>query len=140
MANSAQAKKRARQAAVQRLHNMAQRSAYRTAVKKVRKAIEAGDKAAAQAALNENMAVIDSLAEGGLLVYETFAVGHEVLGKPSNPAFLLREGELLEWCRDLRVVAFEDGLLTDPPRRVQRIVARRGSVVSTPLESWVVSL
>ena len=83
--------------------------------------------------------VIDSLAEGGLLVYETFAVGHEVLGKPSNPAFLLREGELLEWCRDLRVVAFEDGLLTDPPRRVQRIVARRGSVVSTPLESRVVS-
>ncbi|MEW5768787.1 MAG: 30S ribosomal protein S20 [Pseudomonadota bacterium] len=63
MANSAQAKKRARQAAGQRLHNMAQRSAYRTAVKKVRNAILAGDKAAAQSALNDNMCVIDSLAD-----------------------------------------------------------------------------
>jgi small subunit ribosomal protein S20 len=63
MANSAQAKKRARQSADQRLHNMAQRSAYRTAVKKVRKAIEAGDKTAAQATLNAEMSVIDSLAD-----------------------------------------------------------------------------
>ncbi|MBI5330604.1 MAG: 30S ribosomal protein S20 [Betaproteobacteria bacterium] len=63
MANSAQAKKRARQAAELRLHNMAQRSAYRTAVKKVRKAIDAGDKTAAQAALNENMSVMDRLAD-----------------------------------------------------------------------------
>jgi len=63
MANSAQAKKRARQNAVQRLHNMSQRSAYRTAVKKVRKAIEAGDKGAAQAALQVNMSAMDSLAD-----------------------------------------------------------------------------
>ena len=63
MANSAQAKKRARQTANQRLHNMAQRSAYRTAVKKVRKAIEAGDKSAAQAALNLEMSAIDRLAD-----------------------------------------------------------------------------
>lgn len=63
MANSAQAKKRARQSAELRLHNMAQRSAYRTAVKKVRKAIEAGDKTAAQAALSAEMSVIDSLAD-----------------------------------------------------------------------------
>lgn len=63
MANSAQARKRARQAVSLRLQNMSQRSAYRTAVKKVRKAIDAGDKAAAQAALNENMSVIDSLAD-----------------------------------------------------------------------------
>ena len=63
MANSAQAKKRARQAVRQRAHNVAQRSAYRTAVKKVRKAILAGDKAAAQSMLNDNMSVIDSLAD-----------------------------------------------------------------------------
>jgi small subunit ribosomal protein S20 len=63
MANSAQAKKRARQATGLRLHNMAQRSAYRTAVKKVRKAILAGDKTVAQSALNDNMSVIDSLAD-----------------------------------------------------------------------------
>jgi small subunit ribosomal protein S20 len=76
MANSAQAKKRARQAVAQRLHNMAQRSAYRTAVKKVRKAIEAGDKGAAQAALNENMAVIDSLADKKI-VHKNKAARHK---------------------------------------------------------------
>ncbi|MEW5786309.1 MAG: 30S ribosomal protein S20 [Pseudomonadota bacterium] len=76
MANTAQAKKRARQGAVQRLHNMAQRSAYRTAVKKVRKAIEAGDKAAAQAALNENMSVMDSLADKKI-VHKNKAARHK---------------------------------------------------------------
>ncbi len=63
MANTAQAKKRARQAAQQRLHGMAQRSEYRTAVKKVRKAIEAGDKAAAQAMFLASVSAMDSLAD-----------------------------------------------------------------------------
>jgi len=63
MANTAQAKKRARQAAAQRLQGMAQRSEYRTAVKKVRKAIEAGDKAAAQAVFQAAMSDMDSLAD-----------------------------------------------------------------------------
>ncbi len=76
MANSAQARKRARQAAKQRLHNMSQRSAYRTAVKKVRKAIEAGDKAAAQALLNENMGVIDGLARKNI-VHKNKAARHK---------------------------------------------------------------
>ena len=64
-----------------------------------------------------------SLADAGVLIYETFALGNEAFGKPSNPAFLLRPGELLEACRGLHVVAFEDGLLQAPARRVQRIVA-----------------
>jgi small subunit ribosomal protein S20 len=76
MANSAQARKRARQAVKQRLHNMSQRSAYRTAVKKVRKAIEAGDKAAAQALLNENMGVIDGLARKNI-VHKNKAARHK---------------------------------------------------------------
>ncbi len=63
MANSAQAKKRARQAAHQRLHNMAQRSEYRTAVKKVQKAIVAGDKTEAQSVFQLSMSVMDSLAD-----------------------------------------------------------------------------
>jgi small subunit ribosomal protein S20 len=63
MANTAQARKRARQNAVQRLHNMSLRSAFRTAVKKVRKAILGGDKAAAQAQLQASMSVIDSIAD-----------------------------------------------------------------------------
>lgn len=64
-----------------------------------------------------------SLAPGGVLVYETFALGQERFGKPSNPDFLLRRGELLEAFADLWVVAYEDGLETDPDRRVQRLVA-----------------
>jgi SAM-dependent methyltransferase len=66
-----------------------------------------------------------SLAPGGVLVYETFAQGNERVGKPSNPAFLLAPGELLEVVRArLRVVAFQDGFLAQPrPAYVQRICA-----------------
>ena len=63
MANTVQARKRARQATEQRAHNMSQRSTLRTAIKKVRKAIEAGDKSAAQAVFKESQAVIDSIAD-----------------------------------------------------------------------------
>ncbi|KQT11145.1 class I SAM-dependent methyltransferase [Ramlibacter sp. Leaf400] len=68
-------------------------------------------------------AILASVAPGGVLVYETFAEGNEEVGKPSRPDFLLRNGELLEACRGLRVVAYEDGFLEGPPRFVQRIVA-----------------
>lgn len=64
-----------------------------------------------------------SLAEGGLLIYETFALGNAAFGKPSNPDFLLRPGELLEVCRELHVLAYETGVLDAPPRCVQRIAA-----------------
>ena len=67
--------------------------------------------------------LLASLSEGGVLIYETFALGNEAFGKPSNPDFLLRPGEVLEACRGLHVVAYEDGLLDAPTRRVQRIVA-----------------
>jgi small subunit ribosomal protein S20 len=63
MANSAQAIKRARQAEKQRKHNASLRSTLRTAIKKVRKAIEAGDKAAAQAVLQDSTSVIDRIAD-----------------------------------------------------------------------------
>jgi small subunit ribosomal protein S20 len=63
MANTAQARKRARQNDAQRLHNTGLRSEYRTAVKKVRKAILAGDKTAAQAALQLSMSTMDSIAD-----------------------------------------------------------------------------
>jgi hypothetical protein len=69
--------------------------------------------------------LLDSLAPGGVLVYETFAKGNESVGKPSNPAFLLAPGELLDVVRGrLRVVAFQDGFLAQPrPAYVQRICA-----------------
>jgi SAM-dependent methyltransferase len=78
--------------------------------------------------------IVASVAAGGVLIYETFALGHEAFGKPSNPDFLLRPGELLDACRGLQVVAYECGELDGPRRRVQRIVARHGDAGSAPLE------
>ncbi len=71
--------------------------------------------------------LIESVAPGGVLLYETFAVGNERFGKPSNPAFLLRPGELLDAARGrLHVVAYEDLEIRDPrPAMVQRIAAVR---------------
>jgi len=69
--------------------------------------------------------LLDSLAPGGLLVYETFADGNQTVGKPSRPDFLLQPGELLTRCAGLRIVAFEDGFIEAPARFVQRIVAVR---------------
>ena len=70
-------------------------------------------------------ALIGAVGPGGMLLYETFAAGNERFGKPSNPAFLLRPGELLEAVRGrLRVIAYEDLEVTDPkPAMVQRIAA-----------------
>jgi SAM-dependent methyltransferase len=67
-----------------------------------------------------------ALAPNGVLIYETFARGNEVFGKPSNPDFLLSPGELLDLASrgGLRVVAYEDGVLERPkPARVQRLCA-----------------
>lgn len=69
--------------------------------------------------------ILAALAPGGVLLYETFAAGNERFGKPSNPDFLLKPGELLDVTRDrLRVVAYEDVELAEPkPAMVQRIAA-----------------
>jgi len=69
--------------------------------------------------------IVESVDAGGVLIYETFAAGNERYGKPSNPDFLLRPGELLALVQGLRVVAFEDGFATAPDRCIQRIVAAR---------------
>src|SRR5690606_12586810 len=62
-------------------------------------------------------ALRDALAEDGVLLYETFALGQERYGRPSNPDFLLRPGELLEACAGLQVVAYEHGLDPRPAVR-----------------------
>ncbi|UOO81435.1 30S ribosomal protein S20 [Uruburuella testudinis] len=66
MANSAQARKRARQAIKNRAHNASLRTAFRTAVKKVLKAVEAGDKTAAQEVYRESVKVMDRIADKGV--------------------------------------------------------------------------
>jgi SAM-dependent methyltransferase len=69
--------------------------------------------------------ILAALAPGGVLLWETFAVGNETVGRPARPDFLLRPGELLDVCRDLRVVAYENGFLEAPARFVQRVAAVR---------------
>jgi small subunit ribosomal protein S20 len=76
VANSAQARKRARQADAQRAHNTTLRSALRTAIKKVRTAIAAGNKADAQAAFNTSVSVIDRIADKGI-VHKNKAARHK---------------------------------------------------------------
>jgi len=76
-------------------------------------------------------ALIDALQPGGVLLYETFAAGNEAFGKPSNPDFLLRPGDLLDAVRPaLSVIAYENGEIASPrPAVVQRICAVRDGAV-----------
>jgi len=69
--------------------------------------------------------LVASVSEGGVFIYETFALGNASVGKPSNPHFLLQPGELLRHVQGLRIVAFEDGFLSTPDRFVQRVAAVR---------------
>ena len=67
--------------------------------------------------------IAQSVACGGVLIYETFAAGNETVGKPSRPDFLLQPGELLRAFDTLRVVAYEEGFIEQPARFVQRLAA-----------------
>ena len=84
-------------------------------------------------------AILDCVAPGGVLLYETFAAGNEAFGKPSRPDFLLQPGELLRVCAGLEVVAYQHGRLEAPTRVVQRIAAARPgeSPVRASLESGI---
>jgi len=72
-------------------------------------------------------ALVAAVAPGGALIYDTFAVGNEAYGRPSNPDYLLHREELLIAVRpELVVMAFEDGEVTEPKPAVrQRILAIR---------------
>jgi hypothetical protein len=105
--------------------------------------LEAGDPGAAMAAIGGGYdgivvtnylyrplfaGIAAALAAAGVLIYETFAIGNERLGRPRNPDFLLRPGELLEAFGGLTIVAFEQGEVTAPrPAVIQRIAAINGA-------------
>lgn len=76
-------------------------------------------------------ALLAALAEPGVLIYETFMIGNERYGKPSNPDFLLQSQEMLGWAKEggLSVVAYEEGYVDLPkPALVQRLCAVRGTL------------
>jgi SAM-dependent methyltransferase len=74
--------------------------------------------------------ILAALATGGVLIYETFAAGNERYGRPTNPDFLLKPGELLDVVHGrLRVIAYEELHVSEPrPAMVQRICATRPTV------------
>jgi SAM-dependent methyltransferase len=87
---------------------------------------------------NQWDAMLDCVADGGVLLYETFMQGHETYGSPRNPSFLLEPGELLRRCQpNFEILRFEQGLRQQPgPAVVQRIVARRvGTSTALALQS-----
>lgn len=78
-------------------------------------------------------AIATALAPGGVLIYETFALGNGRFGRPRNPDFLLRPNELLKAFAALTIVAFEQGEVTVPyPAVLQRIAAIAGPVGRLP--------
>lgn len=76
--------------------------------------------------------LVAAVAPGGLLLYETFAAGNARFGRPSNPDFLLKPGELLDVVRGkLRVLAYETLEVRRPkPAALQRIAAKNGPPAS----------
>lgn len=76
--------------------------------------------------------LIEALCDGGILIYDTFARGNEIFGRPRNPAFLLEPGELLkEFSPSLTIVAYEFGVANDvKPALRQRLCARKDNSVS----------
>ena len=80
--------------------------------------------------------LLASLKPQGILIYETFASGNAFFGKPSNPQFLLKSGELLQQMAsnasvDMHVIAYEEGVVEVPkPAMVQRVCARKTAISS----------
>lgn len=75
--------------------------------------------------------IVAALAPAGVLIYETFMVGNERFGKPSNPDFLLQPNELITaFAPPLTAVAFEQGIVREPrPAAIQRLAAVKGGII-----------
>lgn len=66
-----------------------------------------------------------AIRRGGILVYETFTLEQQRFGKPSNPNFLLKPGELNDWFKDWEVFHYFEGIMPDPSRAIAQIVCRK---------------
>jgi hypothetical protein len=66
-----------------------------------------------------------ALKKDGIIIYETFTVDQAQLGKPKNPDFLLRHGELLKWFEGWEVIYQFEGILQNPERAIAQIVCRK---------------
>ncbi len=75
--------------------------------------------------------LLESVKEGGFVIYETFCEGHQAYGRPTRADFLLQSGELLRVFKDFKVLGFEEGLLSEPTRYAQRIIAQKPTLSGT---------
>jgi SAM-dependent methyltransferase len=66
-----------------------------------------------------------ALRGGGILIYETFTTRQPEYGKPHNPDFLLKPGELKEWFKDWQIIHYFEGIKDNPLRAVAQIVCRK---------------
>jgi tellurite methyltransferase len=66
-----------------------------------------------------------ALVKGGVLIYETFTVDQRRFGKPHNPRFLLKPGELLDWFEDWKVIHYSEGIVGQPQRAIAQIVCTK---------------
>lgn len=79
-------------------------------------------------------ALVAALKQGGLLFYETFTRAQAARGKPTNPAFLLEPGELLQLVAPLEVIAHREGAFDD--RDVASVVATRQAEARHPAPGY----
>jgi tellurite methyltransferase len=66
-----------------------------------------------------------ALKKGGILIYETFTIEQPKFGKPHNPNFLLKPGELLAWFKDWEIIYDFEGIKEGPKRAVAQLVGRK---------------
>jgi len=66
-----------------------------------------------------------AILKGGLIFYETFTTANTEFGKPKNPNYLLKEGELLEKFEGWEIIEYFEGIKLDPQRSIASIVARK---------------
>ncbi len=66
-----------------------------------------------------------ALKKGGILIYETFTIEQSKFGKPHNPNFLLKPGELLAWFEDWEIIYDFEGIKEGPKRAVAQLVCRK---------------
>ena len=66
-----------------------------------------------------------ALMEDGILIYKTFTIGQAKFGRPSNPDYLLKRGELKRWFQKWNILHYFEGILENPQRAVAQIVCRK---------------
>lgn len=69
--------------------------------------------------------ILSAVEPGGLVIYETFTTDNRHFGRPNNPDFLLRPGELKTWFEDWQILHYHEGIQQEPDRAIAQLVARK---------------